>query len=291
MPGMLRVGNTVPADLCGQEVYFFCFFIKKHQYHLKTTCFRGIIYVVKLFNKLVAADCSGLSSVTSAVFRPVNLKEETMKKRLFTAALALVLSIGGVVLSAQEESHKLLFHNNAMKLVVSPRKTSETPAADLTQGLSLLSGSNSEVGPFGYKLNDGEFCSLGTKMSDSSNVDSTANTALISLGKFDKESVNTYQFGFKTEEGFSAFGPALKVVNKSTFDVESDPGFFMDSDPDSFYQLDFPKEPFDGKIEIYVMGEPLPPPNVTILIALAAAGGFLLYRNRKARARLSSAQV
>ena len=189
-----------------------------------------------------------------------------MKKRLFTAALAFVLSIGGFVLSAEE--HNIYFHDNAMKLVVASKTD-----AGLAEGLSLLSGTNTETktapGTFGYTLNDGEFCSLATAINDAK-IDTKTKTATILR--------RTFQNGEKIQFGFEKDG---------NFNVVSDPLFYGEYNADSFYQLDFSKDPFDGMIEIYVMGEPLPASTVTMLIALAAAGGFLLYRNRRTRARFS----
>ena len=200
-----------------------------------------------------------------------------MKKTLFTAALAFVLSIGGFVLSAEDVSSDLL------KLVIASEST-----FDLTNGLSLLTGSSVTIdsetinspGTFGYMKN-GEFCSLTDAINAAKdNLDSTAKFVQISLPKFTENSSN--QFGIQNAEGeFSA----------AKLEVASDPLFYLDSNPDSFYQLDFSNDPFTGMIEIYVMGEPLPASTVTMLVALAAAGAFLLYRNRKTRARVVSAQA
>lgn len=42
----------------------------------------------------------------------------------------------------------------------------------------------------------------------------------------------------------------------------------------SWYHSDFAEEPFDGRIEVYAVGEPLPPPLLTLLVALAV--GWLM---------------
>ena len=204
-----------------------------------------------------------------------------MKKTLFTAALAFVLSLGGFVLSAQDQDPvRLAFSNDSMKLVVASKVDS-----DLTNGLSLLSGSTvtanfenkTSPGKFGYKLNDGTFSSLAEKINEIK-VDNATKTATIPLGEF--KDGDTYQFGFEDGDQFSPVGPTLEVA--------SDPLFYGEFSSEGFYQLDFSKDPFNGMIEIYVMGEPLPASTVTMLVALAAAGAFLLYRNRKTRARVSA---
>ena len=60
---------------------------------------------------------------------------------------------------------------------------------------------------------------------------------------------------------------------------EVGPGLYVPSEPAGFtrpyaawYIDDFPKEPFDGRVEITVMGEPLPTELMTLCIMLAFAG-------------------
>ena len=54
-------------------------------------------------------------------------------------------------------------------------------------------------------------------------------------------------------------------------------------DTDTFFKLDFPEAPFDGRIEVLVAGTPLPSSSVTLLIAFAAGVFFLLYNDRRKR--------
>jgi len=42
--------------------------------------------------------------------------------------------------------------------------------------------------------------------------------------------------------------------------------------------------PFDGEIEVLVVGEPLPSPAVTLIIALALVAAYMGYNYRKQRA-------
>ena len=68
---------------------------------------------------------------------------------------------------------------------------------------------------------------------------------------------------------------------------EVGPGLYIPTETNGFvspycdwYNDDFAKEPFDGKIEIYVMGEPLPGSFLTVCIALAFAG-IIVWRRSK----------
>lgn len=47
-----------------------------------------------------------------------------------------------------------------------------------------------------------------------------------------------------------------------------------------FYNLDFSEDPFDGKLQVLVMGEPLPSP-LTTLICCFGVIGILLYCKKK----------
>ena len=50
-----------------------------------------------------------------------------------------------------------------------------------------------------------------------------------------------------------------------------------------WYKTDFAAEPFDGRIEILVMGEPLPSINLSLLIACIISIAVLQYRKYKER--------
>lgn len=199
-----------------------------------------------------------------------------MKKTLFTAALALALSLGGAALSAQETSTDAITlekDHSLVTLVVESKLD-----VNLKQSLTTTSETTGTAS-FGYKKNGTEFVSLVDAMAavEVANSDNTAKSATLTLGKF--QTGDTFQFGYGNSSTFEAFTPTLKVA--------SDAGFHAGYDIDSFYQLDFPKDPFDGRIEIYVMGEPLPASTVTLLVALGAAAVILLYNNRRTRVRCS----
>lgn len=197
-----------------------------------------------------------------------------MSKTLFTAALAFVLSIGGFVVSAQEEI-KLEKDYSLVKLVANSGNVDMGLQESLTKSTSP-SGDNVK---FGYVQNDGNFVSLVDAMAAAQvvNSDSTKTSTYV-LGKFQKN--DTFQFGYGNDTSFDAVTPTLRVAG--------DPLFNAGYNIDSFYQLDFDEDPFNGKIDILVMGEPLPASTVTLLVALAAAAGLLLYNNRRTRARFSA---
>lgn len=50
-----------------------------------------------------------------------------------------------------------------------------------------------------------------------------------------------------------------------------------------WYKQDFSESPFDGKIEVLVMGEPLPTPFTTLLSALATVGIIIMYTHKSSK--------
>ena len=125
----------------------------------------------------------------------------------------------------------------------------------------------------GYKRNGGEFVSLAQAVSDAQVAQvGDANVTTITLGQFNAN--DTIEFGYQDADGgFHGYTPGK---------IGSDPGYYGGYNVESFYQLDFSEDPFDGMIEI-VVGQPLPAPAVTLIVALAAGALFLLYKNRKER--------
>ena len=207
-----------------------------------------------------------------------------MKKTLFTAALAFVLSIGGFALSADDVTVSDNSDESGLwdlQLVVKAKDK-----GFLTKGLASLAAESNNKSFGYYKNKAGEFVSLADSMkSAKAVVDANGASVTFGLGKFDAN--ETLQFGYGSNPDPNATpgqSAAFEPINPS-LTVSSDAGFHAGYDIDSFYQLDFPKDPFNGKIEIYVMGEPLPASTVTLLVALGAAAAFLLYNNRKTRVR------
>ena len=127
-------------------------------------------------------------------------------------------------------------------------------------------------------MQSGGFQSLNSMLASAA---STGDSVKISLGDgfADKDGI---QFGYAADEAGSGFTYA-------NVKVSSDPLFSYNYNPASFYEYDFSKDPFDGNIEVLNFGTPLPSSTVTLLIALAAAAGLLLYNNRRQRVRSSEA--
>ena len=209
-----------------------------------------------------------------------------MKKSLLTATLACALSIVGFASFATDYSprDKVSFENGTLSstgseslqiLMTNPKIGSG--GADLSSFLSSMAGSGEKK--FGYMRNGGtsneKFVSLAGLLSSIDSTVDDAGIASISIGKFQQG--ETIQFGYSGSNGF-------EPTSISSITVGSDSMFHTGYDTDSFFQLDFSENPFNGSIEILVMGEPLPASTVTLLVALAAGAGFLLFRNRRRHA-------
>ncbi len=185
-----------------------------------------------------------------------------MKKTLFTAALVCAMTIFGFAASLQAQDSvagKELIHNGQystelLKLVnLDPNKTSTSLTAKLVKVPSV------EGKTFGY-LYDGKFVSLGNAAESSVEL------------PYDQ----LIQFGYGVADSENPDFEARTVSLK----VSSDPGYYAGYNNDSFYQLDFSEDPFNGYFEI-VVGKPLPAPAVTLVVALAAGALLLLYKNRR----------
>ena len=196
-----------------------------------------------------------------------------MKKSLFSAALACVLTVFGIAASAQDQQavsfdeNSKVFSSNVSKSLSLLVATSSD--VNLSENLSVVSGDTKTLG---YTRNGGEFVSLADAVSNAKVVSADgANVTAIRLGEF--KANDTIQFGYRDAGGFHAYSP---------FKIETDPGYYGGFNTDGFYQLDFSEDPFNGKIEV-IVGEPLPAPAVTLVVALAAGALFLLYKNRRPR--------
>lgn len=194
-----------------------------------------------------------------------------MKKTLFTAVLACMIAVSGFVAAAQEsavsfDSENKIFSSNVSKRLA--LLVTASPEVDLKEKLTAVSETGNNLG---YKKGD-SFVSLADAIQKAKvETDKAgAQTALIQLGKFDKD--ETFQLGYQDSE-FASYDWKK---------IEGDPGYYTGYRPEGFYQLDFSSDPFDGKIDI-VIGEPLPAPVVTLLVALASGALFLLYKNRRQR--------
>lgn len=199
-----------------------------------------------------------------------------MKKTLFTAVLACVIAVSGFVAAAQEsivsfDSENKTFSSNVSKRLALLVTASSSSGVDLKEKLTAaVSGTGDQKGLVYMK--DGSFVSLADAIQKVEvETDEEGNqTALIPLGKFIED--EKFQLGYQNSD-FASYDWKK---------IDGDPGYYTGYRPEGFYQLDFSSEPFDGKIDI-VIGEPLPAPAVTLIVALAAGALFLLYKNRKQR--------
>ena len=183
-----------------------------------------------------------------------------MKKTLFTTALALVLSVCGLGASVQAADEDILIKSGSFavdKLAVGVRENNDMSGEALKANLTFAAGAKEKS--FGYLI-DGQFAAL-----------SKAIEVPIPLDK-------AITFGYGSEEDSSQFTPRTVTLN-----VNADPAYYTGYKSEGFFHLDFSKNPFDGTIEIMVMGEPLPASTVTLLVALGAGALLLLYKNRRTR--------
>ena len=212
-----------------------------------------------------------------------------MKKTLFTTALAFALSIFGAAAFAQTQSavsyvpgaaedEPGFFTSNVSKsltlLIATPSDV------NLSDNLSAVSGTDGGK-TLGYTRNGGDFISLAKAVDEAKVVTVTstddgetkkANVTTIRLGDFTEG--DAIQLGYRDSEGFHPYAPSK---------IEDDPGYYAGYNSENFFQLDFSQDPFDGMIEVLVMGEPLPASTVSLLVALGAGAVFLLYHNRRRR--------
>ena len=218
---------------------------------------------------------------------PTNNQEEKMKKILVTAVLGCAMAFMGFAASAPSQTQQVVtmsdgvFSSNVSKslsiLAVSPSN-----GIDLVSDLSQQTPKDKV---FGFKRSSGGFVSLADAIADVKTVQTAegARVSVIPLGTFSEN--ETFQLGYASEDG-NGFTPFSVTQAKS-----SEPNYYSGYNPDSFYQLDFAEDPFNGMIEIYIMGEPLPAPAVTLIVALAAGALFLLYKNRRQQRSLQTEQA
>ena len=186
-----------------------------------------------------------------------------MKKTLLTTALAFVLAIGGLTASAQDATQEVtnpskIENLGSLKFTMANVATNELDGKSFKANLAKASEVDGKS--FGY-LSGNEFVSLGSAMENAS--------ILLPYNK-------VIEFGYgSSANDFVATNVSLKV--------NADSGYYTGYNNENFFQLDFSQDPFDGMIEVLVMGEPLPASTVSLLVALGAGAAFLLYHNRRRR--------
>lgn len=75
----------------------------------------------------------------------------------------------------------------------------------------------------------------------------------------------------KPYNDFSTFAKPPYYMQLFSHPMWQEPDGFL-SPYSSWYHTDFAEDPFDGRIEPFVVGEPLPPATATLLIALGMLG-------------------
>ena len=208
-----------------------------------------------------------------------------MNKKIIMAALAGILTVCVISLSAQDKAQEeaatveakeeavtveAISAKNTMKILAVAK-----PTYDL--GAKLTEAQNDESNTFGYILNpdsdNPQFVTLSEALAEKS-VTNDGTNDVVSFGRFAKG--DKVQFGYKDSD--NKFNPATINV------ISSDSGYYSGYNAQGFYTLDFSERPFDGEIEVLIIGEPLPSSAITLILALALVAGYMGYNYRKQRA-------
>ena len=192
-----------------------------------------------------------------------------MNKKFFMAALAGLLTVCGLTATAADDDEGVLTSKKAVR-ILAVAKPEYKLSDKLAQAKTAVEGKT-----LGYIVNPGtdaaKFVTLGVAAEAVST--SFKGDDIAALGHFAQG--DKVQFGYKDENGFT---PAQITV------LSSDSGYSTGYDVEGFYQLDFSAMPFDGTIEVLVVGEPLPDTAVTLIVALGLVAAFMGYNYRKQRA-------
>lgn len=86
----------------------------------------------------------------------------------------------------------------------------------------------------------------------------------------DTKKINDFSKPFPTTE--------YKMV---AYNVNSENNFFAGYATDSFYNTDFAEDPFDGVIQVLVMGEPLPSQTVSLILGVLTVFSIVYLKKHK----------
>ena len=196
-----------------------------------------------------------------------------MSKKFFMAVLAGFLTVGAFALSAQEtQTVDALTAKDNMRILAIAKSTSNPKLADnLKAAKNATTESGRKLGYYVVKSGEteGTFVSLSEAITQEVTTDAQGRD-VVTLGRFSAD--EKVQFGYQENNQFHA--TPINVLS-------SDPSYYAGYNSEGFYQLDFSEMPFDGKIEVLVVGEPLPSSTVTLIVSLAALAVFLGYARRK----------
>jgi len=201
-----------------------------------------------------------------------------MNKKIIMAALAGILTVCGMTLSAQEPAPKKTIEafsaKDAMKILAIAKPTYKL-GDKLTEAQAQAQEEKGNV--FGYILNpdsdNPQFVTLSKALSEQT-VTNDGTNDVVSFGHFAKG--DKIQFGYYDSE--NTFNPATINV------ISSDSGYYSGYNSQGFYELDFSAMPFDGEIDVLIIGEPLPGSTITLIVALAIVAAYMGYNYRKQRA-------
>ena len=195
-----------------------------------------------------------------------------MSKKFIMAALAGFLTVGAFAVSADDNQtvDSLTAKDNIRILAIA--KSSSNPR--LADNLAAAKATTDEGAQAGYYVvkegqTEGSFVSLAEAIKQDVTTDEQGRD-VVTLGRFSQG--DKVQFGVKKNGEFTA--APINVLS-------SDPSYYAGYNAEGFYQLDFSEMPFDGKIDVLVVGEPLPSSTVTLILSLAALAVFLGYTRRK----------
>ena len=196
-----------------------------------------------------------------------------MSKKFFMAALAGFLTIGAFSVFADEpQTVEALSSKDNMRILAIAKSNSELKLADnLNAAKAATTESGRKLGYYVVKAGstEGQFVSLSDAITQEVTTDGQGQD-VVALGHFSAD--DTVQFGYQEN---SVFHPTPINV------LSSDPSYYTGYKSEGFYQLDFSEMPFDGKIDVLVVGEPLPSPTVTLILSLGALAVFMGYTRRK----------
>jgi len=195
-----------------------------------------------------------------------------MSKKFIMAALAGFLTVGAFALSAQDQQVESLTAKDNMRILAIAKSNADLKLADnLDAAKAATTESGRKLGYYVVKAGatEGKFVSLADAITQEVTTDAQGQD-VVSLGHFSAD--DTIQFGYQENNQFHA--TPINVLS-------SDPSYYTGYKSEGFYQLDFSEMPFDGKIDVLVIGEPLPGSTVTLILSLAALAVFMGYVRRR----------
>lgn len=82
------------------------------------------------------------------------------------------------------------------------------------------------------------------------------------------------------EAKLNDFTAVMAPIAPAILVTSSGAGERIDEHFSGWYKYDFAETPFDGRLEVYVIGEPLPTPIMTLLVTLGTVGIICMNKNK-----------